>query len=170
MGILAQSKPASGLPIESLVDIVVRAVPIQLSSERSMTIAVCCHHDSCGDGRLGRPAKRSEPPRCWNDSTFGESGSHLIPVLPPTAPTPATSTGNPRQQTLSPAAIQVAFQHPAACSTDPPLSTVNPIRRRNSSCSRSVGDATCSRLQNTPPAWSKPKISAYSARLRSCVR
>src|SRR4029077_470421 len=36
------------------------------------------------------------------------------------------------------------------------VSTVNPIRSRNSWCSRGVGEATCSRLQNTPPGLSSP--------------
>src|SRR5579872_5544930 len=50
------------------------------------------------------------------------------------------------------------------------VSTVNPIRDRNSSCNPAEGDETCSRLQNTPPGFSIPKISAYNARFRSWIR
>ena len=41
-----------------------------------------------------------------------------IDYVPPAAPTPATSNGNPRPQIQSPATIPAAFQHPATCSTD----------------------------------------------------
>ena len=73
---------------------------------------VICHPER------STPIRECESARAVEGSLPHRCSMRFRAVVPPAAPTPATSTRNPRPQIQSPATIQVGFRHPTACSTD----------------------------------------------------